>query len=119
MLPPRPPLRPKKPLPLLWWMPRSACRQATSREAALHLAKLPCPCLACLVQLAPWAFTCLPRLRIPGLLQSAVAAAVAEKDTQLHAAQERLTRQLQEQLQRAEAEMEVRLKAVWRSGRCG
>ena len=41
--------------------------------------------------------------------QSAVAAAVAEKDEQLHAAQERLKRQLQEQLQRAEAEMEVRL----------
>lgn len=33
---------------------------------------------------------------------------MAEKDEQLHAAQERLKRQLQEQLQRAEAEMEVR-----------
>lgn len=41
------------------------------------------------------------------LLQVAVAAAVAEKDAQLHAAQEALKRQLQQQLQRAEAEMEV------------
>lgn len=40
-----------------------------------------------------------------------MATAVAEKDEQLHATQERLKRQLQEQLQRAEAEMEVRLLA--------
>lgn len=44
---------------------------------------------------------------IPTLLQSAVAAAVAEKDTQLHAAQDKLRQQLQGQLQQAEAELEV------------
>lgn len=41
------------------------------------------------------------------VLQIAVAAAVAEKDAQLHAAQEVLKKQLQLQLQQAEAELEV------------
>ena len=78
--------------------PCCCCQPAGSRQACWHSA----------TPLQAWHGMCGPQLlhHLP-LLQVAVAAAVAEKDAQLHEAQEALQRQLQRQLQQAEAEMEV------------
>jgi hypothetical protein len=85
----------------------SKCCWALAAFAAFFFCALPPKILFALPASGPASNCVLATNKTPPLLQVAVAAAVAEKDAQLHAAQEALKRQLQQQLQRAEAEMEV------------